>query len=1264
MVPRAQRPVIAAAGMFLVLLTGIGLAAAAETGRVRVIDKELDRATALAAAAESLGLAVVREDGEFRAGDVLVWEPRGRVDERRVEAVAAHVRRGGALLVSLGTSPDMTPMRLAFMLPTTGWQAERNYGWYERGPARVDDFDREFFAGPVGSVAVPWYYEVRPFHAVERGQARYDRYERPWPYLQYTHPGAEYGRQPAGTEWWTRPLLNRDWRVRARLDDVGASPLVLTGRYGAGRTAVLATTAALSESPANGALMAGILRWLTERPAAVEDASFQKIEPGVTVDRQARRIRIALTNPTDKAVTLTVLARLLTWEHAQVADVEAPAELPPNGDAIVSLPIPPVTLSSYQALRYRDAWDVRLGVLSPTGERLLHESLHRVDLEPPLTLEVLTDELRSVTWPFDAPNPNEPHRLGFQVGSYAYQPGEAVSVRLRAANGLRNLAPLASVACISDPSNTSVSALNDGGCFAERKSDWYALDAWGNYFGAGGKPNIVRFTMPRRVTMAAVVLYGGPEPYRNYSRRNPDTAAVLIDGREVARAEGLAERFRKEIGRVRIAFAPVAGTACTLEMANKEQTGLWLGEVEIEGTDGAEPPAVRSEAVVTLSDPLSGTASEVARVPIALGPLEAADVQVTVPVPAGGGAARFYRVEAAMAGARGGAPFMVLQPARPLASIEPLRSNDAINIGFIVTRGFRNVFETGTGTQEIVGGWGQPDDLVWAYSRNLKQLGARARTRAQTLYVSESDMRHYSTPWRDFCSGVYFWDEGAPSLVETARKHRNWKRSELVVLGFSDRWDTGPSIDALYGWQDFEGFDAWLRGQGKPGLKSGTREALAAQIDGARRAEWLAWQLERYVRAIKELRADFGAEGKRVVITAQGLNLLPRRYAAEVAQVVQGMSDDITWGQWAECLPLTTSRQMAAMAFNPEWRMSTLSPWGYNSATLNNAQWRGGVGTTEPSRRTIYDRAFRGTIRPDGAYGSMHWFGYNQNCGPAYTMNQNDYTEWARAETRHSLLTPDGPIGAGVILSTSRYDEGGEPVIGSMFDRPARGEQLGADLETVRGLVWRLQDAGVSVPFAANAGLLSAWIARGVRSEDTGLILADLDHWSESEIAALAKVAEAGVRLVAFRGQGPLGKAGEALFGGGNERPVVGGTRVSVRGPNMLIGRTALGLTREEAQALSPIIREHLRQRFTLRGATGYGFTSNGRRMIVVEDWREDGGPIEVVYRCDPATRAVRAVNLNDHTPLEGGAVHDGQCVFAVPAAPGDGVLIAVEELP
>ena len=55
---------------------------------------------------------------------------------------------------------------------------------------------------------------------------------------------------------------------------------------------------------------------------------------------------------------------------------------------------------------------------------------------------------------------------------------------------------------------------------------------------------------------------------------------------------------------------------------------------------------------------------------------------------------------------------------------------------------------------------------------------------------------------------------------------RGEAKSALVNLGFSDRWDLGPSLGSMHGWQDFEGFNAWLQEQGRRVDLAGLRVAI------------------------------------------------------------------------------------------------------------------------------------------------------------------------------------------------------------------------------------------------------------------------------------------------------------------------------------------------------------------------------------------------------------------------------------------------------
>lgn len=1227
---------------------------------------------ALAEAARVAGTSLTRgrAGANLILGQIVVWEPQEGTNTdiapEEAERVGRFVQAGGSLLLCLGPHPGKGPFRLAFMLPTTSW---RTLSDPAAGPTTLQDLDPAFFPNSGARFSVPFHWIIRPFDAVERGEQRYDRFPVDHGILYVDLPFSG-SKMPADHNFWTRPLLNRDWHIRARSNDSMQSPLLLTGRYGAGRVAVFASSfQGATGTSSTQSFWACVLRWLSEAPPPASPPSAVGA-PQTLVDQASHTLRVTLWSHSNGPRSLEVVARLLTWDGSLVGDVDQAVTVAGGGKVTAAIPLPQPAPTGYQSLSYRDAFVIRLGVLSGDGRNLLSETRQIADLRPSIQLSVATDDINAIPYPFAAPPPGKENRLGVPLMSYAYRPGAALHAHITLTNGLCNLAPLAQVQEETAPDNPSVMALNDEAAFAE-KGPIDGIAAWGEWKGAAGKDHVLDFRFPQPVTVAAVTLIGAPNNYRNYLRSNPSTVIIEADGREVVRSEDASQRFVSEHGALRLPFPPLTAKVIRVRLpwtpdGAGPRNDVRLGDVYIEGTLVALPAPVQGTLTLSLRNSLTGALTPVAARPISLAPLSQMTLDIPVTVPVGTPAAQFFRLEASLTGpgsnvqASGAAPFIALNPAQPIQPLSALRLDNAPSLGFIVTRGFRNVFDTGTGTNEFTGSWSTPDDLIWAYEHQMKQLGARAHTEAGRLYLSDSDMRHYSTPWRDFPDGEYFYDVAAPLLVQRMKKDRNWNSSTTAILGHSDRWDTGPQVSSLNGWQDFEGFNDDLLAHGGTGLKGRTREELVAEIHEQHESEWQRWCLTHYVGAIRTLREAFGREGKRLVITAQGVPLVPTAYEKELEETIRGMSDDSTWGMAEDSVPLTTGRQMGSLAFNPGWAMSTLNQWGYDSSTLGNAHWHSPVGTTEPSRRHQYDRAFRGVLRSDGRYTSMHAYGYNSNAGYSYTMTPNDWQEWERVQEKMSLLTPEAPLGAGVMLSSSRLDT----PQGIAFSGTGEiGGQM-SDIHALMRVLQRLQAAGISIPFSANAAVLDKW------QGTAPLILVNLNHFSDAQVAALQKTSDRGVPIAAFMGDGPLSSAAAALFGvtsqgaatTGATAGQIDGRPIVSRGNRLLIPLAADNLTDEEAQSLAPIIQHSLALPLQFPpGIQGYGFVSNGRTFIVVEDWREEGRTVEIHLRAKPGVTHLHALNTNDSSILT--TRRNGpDWVIQLPLRPGDGALIAVEE--
>jgi hypothetical protein len=293
------------------------------------------------------------------------------------------------------------------------------------------------------------------------------------------------------------------------------------------------------------------------------------------------------------------------------------------------------------------------------------------------------------------------------------------------------------------------------------------------------------------------------------------------------------------------------------------------------------------------------------------------------------------------------------------------------------------------------------------------------------------------------------------------------------------------------------------------------------------------------------------------------------------------------------------------------------------------------VGTTESSRRHCYNRAWRATIWPDGSYSSMHTYGYNSNASVSFLMTENDWQQWWLLQERHSLLTPEEPIGAGLVISSSRY--AGEHV---RFTAAGNTFAESPEAMTLSRAFQRLHEAGFSMPFSANAGALAQW------QGTAPLLVLNLEDFSADEVATLAKLQARGVRMAALTQQTTLPAGAAELF----------------QRPNATIIHVPGRLSDEQARMVVPQLQKLLDMPLTLpAGAAGYGFRMSGTSFLVVEDWLEQGRTTNVRLRASSHATKATACNGNDHVSLP--VRRDGSdWVIEATLRPGDATLIALEE--
>ena len=912
---------------------------------------------------------------------------------------------------------------------------------------------------------------------------------------------------------------------------------------------------------------------------------------------------------------------------------------------------------------------VRVGVLSKSGATLLKEGLVHLDLTPATGIELATDNLYRVDYPYrSAPGvdgfPMMQNRMGMPADQYAYPPASTVHATATFTNGLHNIAAFAQVTDETTPGNPSLVAINDEGARYNKgpRGDVFGYATWN---GRAGTENVIRFHFASPVTVSQVTLLGSPADKGTKHAHNPGAVAIECDGRAVLKRSDLDARFASDDGLVHLDFAPVQTTDLVVRLPwgdnlpdKKGRQAPSLGEIEIAGTADALPPEVHGDATRVLRDAMTGQETVVGTKAISVPP--GGQVAWTQGFKLPAATTAFYQLEARFAGQTRSLPILAIQPAKTLESAEVERPPGAPMGSFVTTKGMRGAFTLDTGTRDQNSAWETPDDEVFAYSHQTKQIDAGHRSFANWLWVANSAMTHYSTPWGLFDNGENFLKLATPNIVNSLKRQRSWATSNKVILGFGDRWDSGPNVPTLYGWQELVAFDEYLRSAGKPGLAGETRDDFSRDINQNHAGEWAVWHEHRYVDTVELLRTTFAADGKELTMQGQGIPMASNADAAILARTVKGMSSDNTWGMEQESVSFTTGRQLGGQAFNPEWHLGFNMVWGYDDAVLDNMYWYSPVSTTEASRRHWYDSAWRGVIAHDGTYKSSFAIAYNNNGGDAWTVNLNDYQQGWIASERFSLIYPEAPLGAGLIVSSSPVDS----PTSTLFNGGGMGPVSTSEalVDKVASAFEHLHDAGISIPFTGTI------LGMNQRTQAGPLILYDVGTASPDELAALKSLAAHGSRIACFASSTPLTPATAALFGlapdgsatEAKSAGTIAGRPLLENGNLLYIPIKADALTPELALELSPILQSWLNLPIAFpEGTMGYGFLSGGRTFAVVEDWLER--PRVVTVRIHAASTAAHAISLNDHAPLA--VRRDGSdWLVTLPMRGGDGDVIVLEQ--
>ena len=1235
--------------MFALLLASLGAKAATSVE----VNLNAGKAGSLRQGAEAAGLSVdFTAKPDFAAlPDVLVWQADdkgARLTEEQFAKIADHVRLGHSLLVTVAPLPGVDAFRFTPISPTTAWQTliPKNYRGGAAPEIGCGEHDARFFK-EAPSFRVPFRYRMRTIDAAELGETRFEKLARKIPYLNI--PAA------AGEPFVNRPLLNRDWSVRLHAAGDAHDALLMTGRYGAGRVAVFAS----SGESGTTAFWRDVFAFLAEKPVLRKDPP--KVS-GIAFasEERSRTITVHADNAADAPVSLPVLARVSAWNGEYVGDYKTFLKLPAGGGGNAKITIPDAGRFRPQALDFFRGYSVRVAVCAPDYTRTLAESSLLLDSSSPLQVELLAPELGSAENPLPGPAANllkMPDRGGVHVGEYTFRPNETRKFTVSVQNARKNLAPRAKVAAPDAPVPAAAAVLNNYACSQMAPRDFVTVAGFCE--GNRDADTTVVFTFPRETELdgAEILCPRAPKPRQLAS---PGAVTLLADGVEAAAWDDLDKRFaqrpgfaaldwpRRSAREWRLVFHPRAAPP------ESERIAPRLGEIRLFGPSGASRDITLDFDVVVrpfggeeikLDSHLSET------VPANSGFTR--EIDVTMPKLRPGERLGAGRVELTYNG-KTVAYVPYLLSAGEDGSYLPAR-NDAAGkvqtLNHTVSRGLRNWVPDGAGSREAPGSWQTNGDLVFAYSRRLNQTSMNAATDPARLFLSEQGFTHWCNPWGRVPAGDRFMEAAQETFLEKLTNSPAWKDSSAFVYGFGDRWDTGPAANMLYSWQELVEFDRHLKAHGERGLLGRTYRELKEEVGLVMSHPFLAWEFRNYLDNFRQLRDQIESRGKTASFAGQGMPLVPPQCVKELGEKFCGMSDDDTWGAIEEDFPLTVARQMALKAFNPMWKLNCNFVWGWDNAVYVNPHWWMPIGVTETSRRHSTTRNWRIAVEDDGTCASIHGTGFGMNGYSSPLQDENDWQQnWYAAE-RLVRIRPDGPIGMGLCVGAGVLTDENAFV----FSGGGMGGSKTADDLLARSyrIVGEMHRRRVGVPFAANATALANAMFR------EPLLVPMPSTFSEKERVFVADWAKRrGPILFITDGQAIAPEFAE-LFAEAETSPADNAISYSRYG--VMIDRALEKITTLDWDVAAAIVRARFDTGTIFpEGVSGYGFTSGGRRFVAVEDLREEGREVTVKVRAARRGEAI-AMEFNEHRALD--VARDGDYWrVTLPLKRGDGNLIMIEE--
>ena len=845
----------------------------------------------------------------------------------------------------------------------------------------------------------------------------------------------------------------------------------------------------------------------------------------------------------------------------------------------------------------------------------------RLEAFKPFDIAIEEDEATISELHDESPEPREGVD-GIISYRYIYRPGTKPSVTLRLRNHCNNIAVGAIPIDLVWSENPSVRGLND--MAFTHASIRGKLPLHAVWCGRPAESQKVALQWQGEATIAGIRLTGGGS-YRNWSRSNPRDFALFADKTEVFRETNVdftptAVDSRAIYERM---FQPVRATELSLDIehldpkANREPrrdgpANCSLTEWEVWGWICPETPKPQTVSLeMTVEDLETGrtttrTLAENVTIPGVAEHL----LRTELPAKNSFGPVRYHftMLDDTKKKVLAKRDFDVLFVPAERTKLTKKIADGCIEGGLLCTPGWRQADSFGLGMNKWTEGWGGPHDKLWALEQDLLEMGPRAHDDPAKMFTSATRATHYTNPWRRFQNGVYTWDWIAEHFLADMESGRGrWKdKTSLHVVG-SDRWN-GVNIWTCFGWDVFVDFDLWLRGQGKPGLKARSREAIEREISEEHGDEWQVFNLRRYADHMLQTQQRFADHGIPFAFETHGsFPLCGGELGADLAKTHVGVGMDAFWDLQKQDLWGTIGMRIGMVAANPDLRSGAYDEWGWTNSEQNQ-WWFASNGDLESARRQWYAMYFLGRVRLDGTFRPYHEMGFGSqgNHGVRYTAF--DHQIRCRVHELVTQLRPEEVEGYGIVVSW----RGQERRMGKKLGRmgfglyPADGEDDVIDL--CQSTYAPLVKAGLPITFVTSTDALKNWKGKAP------LLLVDAPNWEDWELEAAQAAMKRGCQVVA------LGTPHKTLANPKAEN-LLQGALFWREHPSKLTAPAAAALVRD----IKPSLR-------VSPGVVAVPFRSQGHLFVALCNQSDDATVAHV--EMDPMPK--RAVVLDEGRAIEG----------------------------